>query len=110
MRATGAQVVLLATELGLAQEIRLAREIRGVDFILGGHTHERTTSPVTDGGTPVIQAGSEGSFLARVKFRLANGRVVGHEHELLGVSPKRYTPDTNVTASSLTSAAPMKPG
>ena len=32
-----------------------------------------------------------------MKFRLANGRVVGHEHELLGVSPKRYTPDTNVT-------------
>ena len=97
LRAAGAQVVLLATELGLAQEIRLAREIRGVDFILGGHTHERTTAPIRDGGTPVIQAGSEGSFLARVKFRLANGRVVGHEHQLLEVSPEQYKPNANMT-------------
>jgi S-sulfosulfanyl-L-cysteine sulfohydrolase len=96
VRAAGAQIVLLATELGLAQEIKLAREIRGVDFILGGHTHERTVAPVTDGGTPVIQAGSEGSFLARVKFRVADGRVVGHEHELLEVSPERYRPDAKV--------------
>jgi 2',3'-cyclic-nucleotide 2'-phosphodiesterase (5'-nucleotidase family) len=96
VRANGAQIVLLATELGLAQEIKLAREIRGVDFILGGHTHERTTAPVTEGGTPVIQAGSEGSFLARLKFRVSGGRVIGHEHELLEVSPERYKPDANV--------------
>ena len=96
VRAAGAQIVLLATELGLAQEIKLAREIRGVDFILGGHTHERTVAPVTDGGTPVIQAGSEGSFLSRVKFRVADSRVVGHEHELLEVSAERYRPDAKV--------------
>jgi S-sulfosulfanyl-L-cysteine sulfohydrolase len=96
LRAAGTQVVLLATELGLAQEIKLAREIRGVDFILGGHTHERTVSPVLDGGTPVIQAGSEGSFLARVRFRVKGGRVDGYEHELLQVTPDRYKPDPKV--------------
>ncbi|HXG84944.1 MAG TPA: metallophosphoesterase [Pyrinomonadaceae bacterium] len=41
LRGDGVQIVLLATELGLAQETRLAREIKNADFILGGHTHER---------------------------------------------------------------------
>lgn len=96
LRREGVQVVLLATELGLAQEIRLAREIKGVDFILGGHTHERTASPIVEGGTPVIQAGSEGSFLARIVFRVRDGRVVGYDHALLEVTPERYQPDLTV--------------
>lgn len=94
LRAQGVEIVLLATELGLAQETRLAREIRGVDMILGGHTHERTAQPVLDGGTPVIESGSEGSFLGRVSFRVRGGRVVGFEHTLLEVTPGRYRPDT----------------
>lgn len=96
LRRDGVQIVLLATELGLAQEVRLAREIRNVDFILGGHTHERTTAPILDGGTPVIQAGSEGSFLARLVFTVRDGRVVRYEHELLEVTPERYRPDPAV--------------
>lgn len=94
LRALGVEIVLLATELGLAQETRLAREVRGVDMILGGHTHERTRRPVLDGGTPVIESGSEGSFLGRVTFRVRGGRVTGIEHRLLEVTPERYRPDT----------------
>lgn len=97
LRRDGVRIVLLATELGLAQEIRLAKEIQHVDFILGGHTHERTTVPVLEGGTPVIQAGSEGSFLARLVFTVRDGRVVGYEHALLEVTPERYQPDPAVS-------------
>lgn len=97
LRREGAAIVLLATELGLAQEVRLAKEIRGVDFILGGHTHERTVTPVLDGGTPIIQAGSEGSFLARLVFTVRDGRVVRYDHALLEVTPEKYTPDPAVS-------------
>lgn len=97
LRRDGVTIVLLATELGLAQEIRLAKEIEHVDFILGGHTHERTAAPVLEGGTPVIQAGSEGSFLARLVFTVRDGRVAGYEHALLEVTPERYAPDPAVS-------------
>ncbi|MFN3653364.1 MAG: bifunctional metallophosphatase/5'-nucleotidase [Armatimonadota bacterium] len=96
LRREGVEVVLLATELGLAQETRLAREIRNVDFILGGHTHERTERPITDGGIPVVQSGSEGSFLTRLTFRVRDGKVAGYEHQLLEVTPERYRPDPEV--------------
>lgn len=96
LRAEGVEIVLLATELGLAQETQLARGIRDVDFILGGHTHERTVKPIVDSGIPVIEAGSEGSFLARVRFTVRDGRVQKYEHELLEVTPQRYKADRRV--------------
>lgn len=108
LRARGVEIVLLATELGLAQESRLAREIRGVDMILGGHTHERTARPIVDGGTPVIESGSEGSFLGRVSFRVRGGRVVGIEHSLLEVTPERYRPDTAMQRLVATARAPFR--
>lgn len=96
LRREGVEVVLLATELGLAQEVRLAKEIKNVDFILGGHTHERTEHPILEGGTPVIESGSEGSFLTKVVFRVRDGKVVGYEHALLEVTPERYQADAEV--------------
>lgn len=98
LRADGAEIVMLATELGLSQEVQLAREIRNVDFILGGHTHERTARPILEGGTPVIESGSEGSFLSRLKFKVRDGRVASYEHELLEVTPERYAPSPRVAA------------
>ena len=98
LRAEGAEIVLLATELGLAQEVQLAREIKNVDFILGGHTHERTARPILDGGTPIIESGSEGSFLSRLKLEVRNGRVVRYDHALLEVTPDRYRPSRRVAA------------
>lgn len=108
LRRAGVEIVLLATELGLAQESRLAREIRGVDLILGGHTHERTATPITDGGTPVIQSGSEGSFLGRVTFRVQGGRVVGMRHALLEVTPERYRADTAMQRLVAQAEAPFR--
>lgn len=97
LRGEGVEIVLLATELGLAQETRLAREIKNADFILGGHTHERTEKPIIDNGSiPVIQSGSEGSFLSRLTFQMRGGRVVGYEHKLLEVTAENYRPDRKI--------------
>ena len=96
LRKEGIEIVLLATELGLAQETRLAREIKNADFILGGHTHERTEQPIAEGGIPVIQSGSEGSFLARLTFRVQNGKVVSYDHKLLEVTAENYQPDRQI--------------
>ena len=108
LRRLGVEVVLLGTELGLAQEIRIAREIRGVDFILGGHTHERTARPILEGGTPVIQSGSEGSFLSRLTFQVHGGRVVGYDHALLEVTPDRYQPDPHVARIATEAERPFR--
>lgn len=108
LRREGASIVLLATELGLAQETQLAREIKNVDFILGGHTHERTERPVLEGGVPVVQSGSEGSFLTRITFRVKAGRVAGYDHELLEVTPENYQPDAEVARLVQAARQPFK--
>ena len=109
LRADGVSVVVLATELGLAQETQLARQVKNVDFILGGHTHERTEKPIAEpGATPVIQSGAEGSFLSRLTFRVKDGRVVGYDHRLLEVTPERYRPDPAVAKLVAAARAPYR--
>ena len=47
-RAKGAQVVVLLSHNGMDVDLKLATRVRGIDAILGGHTHD---------GVPVARAG-----------------------------------------------------
>ena len=39
-RAKGAQVVVLLSHNGMDVDLKLAGRVRGIDAILGGHTHD----------------------------------------------------------------------
>jgi len=45
-RAAGADIVVLATELGLSDNIAIASEIDGIDILLSGDTHEMLSDPI----------------------------------------------------------------
>jgi 5'-nucleotidase len=47
-------VVVAVTHLNMAEDIRLAREVRGIDLILGGHEHENNTWRSRTPGTASI--------------------------------------------------------
>jgi 5'-nucleotidase len=52
-----ADVVVAVTHLNLKDDIRLAREVRGIDLILGGHEHENNTwRSRTPGQPPIFKA------------------------------------------------------
>ncbi len=63
LRAKGAALVIVLSHLGLAEDRRLAREVQGIDVIVGGHSHTAITDPVNEGGTIIVQAGSYGEYL-----------------------------------------------
>lgn len=46
----------------------------------------------------MIESGSEGSFLSRLRFKVRDGKVASYEHELLEVTPERYEPSARVAA------------
>ena len=87
LRDQGAQLVFLLSELGLNQEVQLARSLNGVDVIFGAHTHERTYKPIVSGSVLVVQSGSEASFLGQMDIVVgAKGGIASHEwklHELV---------------------------
>jgi 2',3'-cyclic-nucleotide 2'-phosphodiesterase (5'-nucleotidase family) len=74
----GCAVVLVATHMGLAQQVGLANNpaAQGVDMILGADTHERVRVPIQGKYTKVIECGAFGSFLGKLDLIIENGKLV----------------------------------
>jgi len=66
----GAEVVIALTHSFMADDVRLAEEVPGIDLILGGHDHTREYAIVD--GTPIIKSGSDLRHIAKVDIHLLN--------------------------------------
>jgi sulfur-oxidizing protein SoxB len=84
-RAKGAQAVVLLSHNGLEVDLKLASRVRGLDAILGGHTHDGIPSPFKVGDTLVTNAGSAGKFLGVLDLQVKGGKVSGYRYWLLPV-------------------------
>lgn len=91
-------IVLLLTHLGLAQQVHLAKqpEAAGVDFLLGGDTHERTYQPIVGGHFPVVEPGSFGSFVGRLDLFIEDRKIKDYHYELIVVDAEKYEEDAKV--------------
>lgn len=89
VRGKGAQVVVLLSHNGMDVDLKLASRVRGLDAILGGHTHDGVPRPVVvenaGGKTLVTNAGSNGKFLAVLDFDVKGGKPVDFRYKLLPV-------------------------
>ena len=63
VRAEGASIVIVLSHMGLDADRLLAREVGGIDVIVGGHSHTAIKDPVIESGTVIVQAGSNGIYL-----------------------------------------------
>lgn len=69
-------LLVVASEMGLANNIRIAEAIPGIDVVLSSDMHEETTSPVvTRHGTLVIEEGQDGTMLGKLRLLVQDGRV-----------------------------------
>ena len=88
-RAKGAKVVVLLSHNGMDVDLKLASRIRGIDAILGGHTHDGMPAPVLvsnpGGKTLVTNAGSNSKFLGVLDFDVRGGAIQGFRYKLLPV-------------------------
>jgi 5'-nucleotidase / UDP-sugar diphosphatase len=66
LKDQGADVVVALTHLNIAEDREIAKRVRGVDLILGGHDHE----PITwyEGTTLIHKAGYDAHWLAVVEL------------------------------------------
>jgi sulfur-oxidizing protein SoxB len=85
VRAKGAQAVVLLSHNGMDVDLKLASRVRGIDAILGGHTHDGVPAPVVVGSTLVTNAGSNGKFLGVLDLQVSGKAVAGYRYRLLPV-------------------------
>jgi 2',3'-cyclic-nucleotide 2'-phosphodiesterase (5'-nucleotidase family) len=69
-------LLVVASELGLANNIRLAQQYPGIDVMLSSDMHEQTRKPVvTPTGTIVVEEGQDGTMLGELNLKIVNGRL-----------------------------------
>jgi 2',3'-cyclic-nucleotide 2'-phosphodiesterase (5'-nucleotidase family) len=63
VKSLGADLVLVLSHLGLDEDKSLARNVSGIDIIVGGHSHTAVIDPVKIDRTIIVQAGCYGLYL-----------------------------------------------
>lgn len=84
-------VILVLSHLGVDQDQILAREVPGIDLIVGGHSLKVLQPALQDPttGTVILQAGYLGEWVGYAKVHLdAQGRVVQFENEVILLGPE----------------------
>jgi len=101
-RSKGAQVVVLLSHNGMDVDLKLATRVKGVDAILGGHTHDGVPQPTlvanAGGRTLVTNAGSNGKFLAVLDLEVKGGKVADFRYRLVPVFSALLPPDPDMEA------------
>jgi S-sulfosulfanyl-L-cysteine sulfohydrolase len=96
------EAVVLLSHNGMDVDLKLASRVRGIDFILGGHTHDGVPEPVAvdnpGGRTIVTNAGSNGKFVGVLDIAFRQGRVGDYRYRLLPVFANLLAPDASMQA------------
>ncbi|MBC7545306.1 MAG: bifunctional metallophosphatase/5'-nucleotidase [Candidatus Sericytochromatia bacterium] len=87
-------LLVLLTHNGLQEDQALAKEVPGVDVIVGGHSHSTVPKPILVpndnqngiGGTLVLQAGSYGRFAGRLTLDVEQGKITKYDGELIPIT------------------------
>lgn len=93
-----ADVIVLLSHLGYQEDCRLAREIEGLDVILGAHTHHVLEQGVRIGNTLIAQTGRFGQYIGHVRlvWNQESRQVETVEAELLAA--EHYQPDESMVS------------
>jgi sulfur-oxidizing protein SoxB len=101
-RAKGAQAVVLLSHNGMDVDLKLASRVRGIDAILGGHTHDGMPAPAivsnAGGKTLVTNAGSNGKFLGVLDLDVSGGKVADFRYRLQPVFSNILAADPEMEA------------
>lgn len=78
-------VVVLSHD-GFSVDQEVAKKVKGIDFILSGHTHDPAPQAIQVGGTQIIIAGSHGKYIGRLDIDVKNKKVVDFSYKLIPIA------------------------
>jgi sulfur-oxidizing protein SoxB len=108
VRGKGAKVVVLLSHNGRDIDLKLASRLRGVDAILGGHTHDAMPEAARIGKTLVTNAGCNGKFLGVLDLQAGSNGVSEARYRLLPVFSNLLPADPEMQAYIAKTRAPFE--
>lgn len=104
-------VLVLASERGLAANLELVEKVPGVDLVLSSDMHEETWQALrARTGTLLLEEGQDGTMVGEITLNVANGRVVSHRHTAHRIVDGALPPDVAMAARVGTARAPYVKG
>ncbi|MDP6935003.1 MAG: bifunctional UDP-sugar hydrolase/5'-nucleotidase, partial [Myxococcota bacterium] len=92
-------IVVALTHIGIDADRMLAREVPGIDLVVGGHSHTALQQPVQEGSTWIVQAGSYVRQLGVLQLRVEDGEIVDLQGDLVDlVAPLPIAPDPELVS------------
>lgn len=90
LQSSGANVIILLSNLGYSLDSALAVNVSGINFIVGGHDHMVFGQPKilnnpAGFSTYVMQAGADYEFVGKLKFTYNNGVVHFNSYNMIPV-------------------------
>ena len=70
------------------EDIDLAKAVKGINLIIGGHTHTKLDEPVIVNGIPIIQAGELGKFVGCLSLSYSSHKMKVESYKLIPVDDK----------------------
>ena len=93
-----ADMIIVLSHIGHAADRALAEKVKGIDVIVGGHSHTRVLRPVRVGDTLIVQAWEHGKALGVLDLTIRDGRVVGYDGRLEAIKPQPGSEDPKILA------------
>ena len=98
LRRQKVDAVVLLSHNGVGVDLKLAGRVRGIDVILGGHTHDGIPRPIKVGNTLVINSGAYGKFLSRLDLDVKGGKIADYRYKLIPVLSNYIPADAGMAA------------
>jgi 5'-nucleotidase/UDP-sugar diphosphatase len=93
-----ADIIIVLSHLGYNADMALASAVKGIDVIVGGHSHTKGVKHITVGNTVIVQAWEHGLVLGVLDLTVESGRIVAAEGRLEEVIPAKTAKEEKVAA------------
>ena len=70
------------------EDVKLAENVKGINLIVGGHTHTQLDKPIMVKGVPIVQAGDFGRFVGRLALSWNGISLKVDDYQLLPVDDR----------------------
>ena len=91
-------IVVVLSHIGYPADRILAEKVKGIDVIVGGHSHTKVVDPPVIGGILIVQAWEHAKAIGVVDITLENGRVKSAKGTLEEIKPEEGPGDKAVEA------------
>ena len=93
-----ADIIVVLSHIGHGADRMLAEKVKGIDVIVGGHTHTKVLNPVRIGSTLLVQAWEHGKALGVLDLKLRDGKIAEYDGHLEEVKPLPGKEDRDILA------------